>query len=80
MRRIRPGISGSAPTRFDLVPQPDGGTQIVEHTTHLLKLDPVLYWLPMVRWIVHMNNTRVLRHVKQQAEAAVLAKTRAPLP
>ena len=47
-------------TRFDLVPQPDGGTQIVEHTSHLLKLDPVLYWLPMVRWIVHLNNTRVL--------------------
>ncbi len=63
-------------TRFDLVPQPDGGTQIVEHTSHLLKLDPVLYWLPMVRWIVHMNNTRVLRHVKQQAEAAVLANDR----
>lgn len=65
-------------TRFDLVPQPDGGTQIVEHTSHLLKLEPVLYWLPMVRLIVHMNNSRVLRHVKRQAEAAAL--TAMPMP
>jgi uncharacterized membrane protein YhaH (DUF805 family) len=60
-------------TRFDLVPQSDGGTQIVERTSHQLKLDPVLYWLPMVRWIVHMNNSRVLRHVKYQAETAMSA-------
>ena len=48
-------------TSFDLVPQPDGGTQIVErHVAPVLKLDPVLYWLPMTRWIVHLNNARVL--------------------
>ncbi len=64
-------------TRFDLVPQPDGGTQIVEHTSHVLKLDPVLYWLPMTRWIVHLNNTRVLRHIKHQAEAAAMSPVRA---
>ena len=64
-------------TRFDLVPQPDGGTQIVEHTSHHLKLDPVLYWLPMTRWIVHLNNSRVLRHVKRQAEAAAGSPVRA---
>ena len=60
-------------TRFDLLPEPDGGTQIIEHTSHQLRLDPVLYWLPMVRWIVHMNNSRVLRHVKHQAETAAAA-------
>jgi hypothetical protein len=64
-------------TRFDLAPQADGGTQIVEHTSHVLKLDPVLYWLPMTRWIVHLNNTRVLRHVKRQAEAAAGSPARA---
>jgi hypothetical protein len=63
-------------TRFDLVPQANGGTQIVEHTSHVLKLDPVLYWLPMTRWIVHLNNTRVLRHVKRQAEAAAASPAR----
>ena len=26
-----------------------------------LKLDPVLYWLPLARWVVDLNNARVLR-------------------
>jgi hypothetical protein len=30
---------------------------------------PVLYWLPFARWIVHENNTRVLNHIKRQAES-----------
>jgi hypothetical protein len=55
-------------TSFELVPRADGGTEIVEQTSHQLKLEPVLYWLPMARWIVHLNNTRVLAHIKQQAE------------
>ena len=57
-------------TSFDLTPRPDGGTDIVERTTHQLRLEPVLYWLPMARWIVRMNNERVLSHVKHQAERA----------
>ena len=56
-------------TSFELLENSDGGTQIVEHTKHLLKLDPVLYWLPLARWIVHENNMRVLDHIKRQAEA-----------
>lgn len=55
-------------TSFELVPQPGGGTRIDEMTSHQLKLDPVLYWLPMTRWIVHTNNARVLTHIKAQAE------------
>ena len=56
-------------TSFELFENADGGTQIVERTKHLLKLDPVLYWLPLARWIVHENNTRVLDHIKRQAES-----------
>jgi hypothetical protein len=58
-------------TSFELVPQPDGRTQIIERTSHQLKLDPVLYWLPMARWIVDANNARVLAHIKRQAEQRV---------
>jgi hypothetical protein len=58
-------------TSFELVPQPDGGTQIIERTSHQLKLDPVLYWLPMARWMVDANNARVLAHIKRQAEQSV---------
>jgi uncharacterized membrane protein YhaH (DUF805 family) len=55
-------------TSFELVPRSDGGTDIVEHTAHELALEPVLYWLPLARWIVHENNMRVLAHIRDQAE------------
>jgi hypothetical protein len=57
-------------TSFELVPRSDGGTDIVERTSHQLRLDPVPYWLPMARWIVRQNNTRVLEHIRSHAERA----------
>jgi hypothetical protein len=55
-------------TSFELVRRSDGGTDIVERTSHELRLDPVAYWLPMARWIVHQNNARVLEHIRSHAE------------
>jgi hypothetical protein len=57
-------------TSFELVPLPDGRTRVVEQTAHLLKLEPAGYWLPMARWLIHWNNTRVLEHVRDRAEDA----------
>jgi uncharacterized membrane protein YhaH (DUF805 family) len=57
-------------TSFELSPLADGRTQIVEHTAHELKLNPVFYWLPLARYIVHLNNTRVLTHIAHSAERA----------
>jgi uncharacterized membrane protein YhaH (DUF805 family) len=57
-------------TSFELVPLSDGRTEIIERTSHQLRLDPVFYWLPLARLIVHENNARVLDHVKRQAEQA----------
>jgi hypothetical protein len=56
-------------TSFELRPLPDGRTEIVERTSHQLKLDPVFYWLPMARWVVHANNVRVLEHISRRAES-----------
>jgi hypothetical protein len=58
-------------TSFELVRQPDDGTEIVERTSHQLKLDAVYYWLPMARWIVRENNLRILDHVRRQAEQSL---------
>jgi hypothetical protein len=58
-------------TSFELVPRTDGGTQIVERTSHELKIDPAFYWLPIARWIVHENNARVLAHIQRQAEQSL---------
>jgi uncharacterized membrane protein YhaH (DUF805 family) len=55
-------------TSFELIPRADGGTYIVERTSHELRIDPVPYWLPMARWIVRQNNARVLEHIQSQAE------------
>jgi hypothetical protein len=60
-------------TSFELVPRSDGGTDIVEHTSHELRLDPVPYWLPMARWIVRQNNARVLEHIRAHAERGGLS-------
>jgi hypothetical protein len=60
-------------TSFELSLLPDGGTRIIERTSHRLKLDPVFYWLPMARFMVHANNVRVLAHIKRQSERDVQA-------
>jgi len=63
------GYFRTADTSFELVPRADGGTEIIERTAHELRLEPVLYWLPLARWTVHANNARVLAHIKHQAES-----------
>jgi uncharacterized protein DUF805 len=66
-----PHVSGyfsTTYTSFELLPRADGGTDVVEHTTHELRLEPVLYWLPVARWVVNENNARVLAHIKRNVE------------
>jgi hypothetical protein len=46
----------------------DGHTDVIERTSHELRLEPVLYWLPLARWVVHENNARVLAHIRRHAE------------
>ena len=60
-------------TSFELIPREGGITEIVERTSHELKLDPALYWLPFARFMVDTNNARVLRHIKAQAERNMVA-------
>jgi hypothetical protein len=67
-----PHVAGSFRTTsasFELTPRPDGKTDLVERTTHELKLEPALYWLPMARWVVAQNGARALTHVRRKAEA-----------
>jgi hypothetical protein len=67
------GYFRTTSTSFELVPRSDGGTDIVELTSHELRLDPVPYWLPMARWVVHENNARVLEHIRSHAERGLHA-------
>lgn len=65
------GYFTTSSTSFELSPQTDGRTEILEHTSHALRLDPVFYWLPFACWIVHANNTRVIAHIRNQSERDV---------
>jgi hypothetical protein len=67
------GYFRTTSTSFELLPLAGGGTRIIERTEHELKLDPVLYWLPMARWAIHENNMRVLTHSRSQAERSLVA-------
>jgi len=55
-------------TSFELLPQEHGRTQVILRTSHKLMLEPVLYWLPLTRWVVRQNNARVLTQIKFQSE------------
>jgi hypothetical protein len=57
-------------TSFALLPLPGGRTRVVLRSTHELKLDPVLYWLPLTRWVVSEDDGRVLAYVRRRSEAS----------
>ncbi len=62
-------------TSFVLLPLQDGRTRVVLRSTHELKLDPVLYWLPLTRWVVSADDARVLAYVRRRSEAQSLQST-----
>jgi uncharacterized membrane protein YhaH (DUF805 family) len=43
-------------------------TRLALRSTHVLRLEPTLYWLPLVNWVVEENKARVLRHIRLLAE------------
>lgn len=57
-------------TRFDLQQRPGSVTRLTVRASHVLRLDPALYWEPMARWAIGQNVNRVLASVKDRAEAA----------
>ncbi|CAH0353711.1 MAG: SRPBCC family protein [Sphingobium sp.] len=63
------GYFDTGETRFDLEPLANGGTRLTARATHILKMDPVLYWEPVARWAIHLNVMRVLRDIQAKAVA-----------
>ena len=71
------GYFRSIHARILLTPLEDGRTRLTLDTTHELDLQPSYYWLPMVRWVVRENKSRVLAQMKSQAEASSRAEPNA---
>lgn len=72
-RRVHaPHVEGyfeTGETSFELEPLASGGTRLTARASHVLRLDPLLYWEPLARWAVRQNTGRVLRDIKSRAEA-----------
>lgn len=79
-RRVHaPHLSGyfeTGATAFDLKPLPGGRTRLSVRATHILRIDPALYWEPMARWAISQNVHRVLRSIKGRAEVNASARRR----
>jgi hypothetical protein len=67
------GYFRTVATTFAIVPLANGRSLVREHTEHELRLDPILYWMPFARWIIHENNARVLDAVREHAERRATA-------
>lgn len=71
-RRVHaPHVTGyfeTADTGFTLDPLPGGQTRLTAQASHVLRLDPSLYWAPMARWAIRQNVERVLPSIKLRAE------------
>jgi len=55
-------------TSFELRPLGRNRTRLTITDSHLLRLDPALYWEPMARWAIAQNVSHVLRSIKRRAE------------
>lgn len=63
------GYFDTGETRFDLKRLTGGRTRLTVSASHVLRIDPVLYWGPIARWAIGQNVSRVLRDVQRDAEA-----------
>jgi hypothetical protein len=63
------GYFHTASASFTLTPLPGGRTQLVVSAPNTMRIEPALYWLPLARWATEQDERRVLRHLRDVAEA-----------
>jgi hypothetical protein len=61
------GYFDTTKTSFTLRTMPNGSTLLTARATHILRIDPVLYWEPIARWAIKQNVNRVLADIKAKA-------------
>jgi uncharacterized membrane protein YhaH (DUF805 family) len=65
------GYFATTVASFELEDRGAQTTRLTLRSTHVLRLEPTLYWLPLVNWVVEENKARVLRHIRLLAERPV---------
>lgn len=72
-RHIHPphldGSFRSTHGEFRLIPLAGGRTRLEGRTWYRLEIYPHAYWTIWADWLIHKIHGRVLRHIKQLAEA-----------
>ncbi|WP_156874128.1 SRPBCC family protein [Sphingorhabdus lutea] len=66
-----PHLSGyfdTGKTEFSLTSMPNNRTKLTVRSTHILRIDPILYWEPVASWAIGQNMKRVLLSIKNEAE------------
>ena len=61
------GYFETGETRFELMPLADGSTRLTVRAQHRLRIDPVLYWVPIARLAIRDNVDRVLEDIAEKA-------------
>lgn len=77
-----PHVSGyfdTIDTRFDLAPLPGGATRLTISGSHVLRMDPALYWEPLARLAIRLNVARVLADIDTKARVAASSERRSPV-
>jgi uncharacterized membrane protein YhaH (DUF805 family) len=65
------GYFATTVASFELEDRGAQMTRLTLRSTHVLRLEPTLYWLPLVNWVVEENKVRVLRHIRLLSERSV---------
>src|SRR5262245_57706084 len=65
------GYFATTVASFELEDRGAQMTRLTLRSTHVLRLEPTLYWLPLVNWVVEENKSRVLRHIRLLSERLV---------
>ena len=75
------GYFSTAETRFSLTSAVQGHTLLTVDATHVLRIDPALYWEPLARLAIRLNVSRVLEDIRAKAERTLpLARADASPP
>jgi len=65
------GYFSTTVASFELEDRGAQMTRLTLRSTHVLRLEPTLYWLPLVKWVIEENKARVLRHIRLLSERLV---------
>jgi hypothetical protein len=63
------GYFDTLDTRFILTPVGEGQTRLTITSRHILRIEPIPYWLPIAEWAIQQNMRRVLADIRDHSQS-----------